>query len=136
MMKNKSVIKILLIAFGLILAFNFGTLAQKTDCSKTTDEEIVKAIYEKIKVKYADQIKHINVRSKDGVVTIEGWVTTEKIKKDIGKIAKKVKCVKQVINELTIGKGGGCGPGMKQCGDICIPEKETCNICLIQKCED
>lgn len=128
--------KIILIAFSLILAFNFSTFAQNKDCANTTDEEIVKAIYEKIKVKYADQINHINVRAKDGVVTLEGWVTTEKIKKDIRKIAKKIKCVKQVVNDLALGKSGGCGPGMKQCGEICIPEKETCNICLIQRCED
>ena len=129
-MKNKSIVKTALIVFSMILAFSLGTFAQKTDCSKTTDDEIVTAIYNKIKVKYADQIKHINVRAKDGVVTIEGWVTTEKIKKEIGKYAKKVKCVKQVVNDLALGKSIGCGPGMKECGGICISEKETCNICL------
>ena len=122
--------KIILMAFSLILAFNFSAFAQKTDCTKTTDDEIIAAIYNKIKVKYADQIKHINIRAKDGVVTIEGWVTTEKIKKEIGKYAKKIKCVKQVINDLVLGKSGGCGPGQKECGEICISEKETCNICL------
>jgi hypothetical protein len=34
---------------------------------------------------------------------------------------------------MTVGKGGGCGPGQKACGGICIDEKETCTVCLIGK---
>jgi len=75
-------------------------------------------------------MNHINVRSTDRVVTVEGWVTTKKIKGEIDKIVKKIKCVKtkNVINILTIGVGGGCGLGTKPCGTICIPKGETCNI--------
>ncbi len=115
-------------AFSLLLAFNLGIHAQKTDCSKTTDAEIVDAIYAKIKVKYEAQVAHINVRIKDGVVTLEGWATTKGIKKEIEKFARKTDCVKTVLNNLTIGVSGGCGPGQKQCGDICIGSTETCNI--------
>lgn len=134
MLKN-SIIRISLVIFALIITFNVGATAQKTDCSKTTDDQIVSKIYEKIKVKYAAQISHINVRSKDGVVTLEGWVTNKKVLKEIEKLAKKTDCVKKVMNELTIGKGGGCGPGTKECGDICINEKDICNICLKGDCE-
>lgn len=115
-------------AFSLMLAFNFGTYAQKTDCSKTTNAETVDVIYNKIKVKYGAQMSHINVRIKDGVVTLEGWATTKGVKKDIEKFAKKTSCVKKVMNNLTIGVGGGCGPGQKPCGSICIPSDEPCNI--------
>ena len=116
-------------AFSLMLAFNLGTFAQKVDCSQTTDAMIVDAIYAKMTVKYEAQMNHVNVRSKDRAVVIEGWVTTKAAKKDIEKLAKKVGCVKQpVVSNLTIGIGGGCGPGTKPCGDICIPTSEPCNI--------
>ncbi len=115
-------------AFSLMLMFSFAAFAQKTDCSQTTDAAIVEAIYNKINAKYAEQTDHINVRVKDGVVTLEGWATTKKVRKEIEKFAKKTDCVKKVVNNLTIGVGGGCGPGTKQCGDICIPTTSVCNI--------
>ncbi len=128
-MTNKSILRISLLALSLIMLFNVGTHAQKTDCSKTTDAMIVDAIYAKITVKYEAQMNHINVRSKDRAVVIEGWITTKGAKKDIEKLARKVGCVKQpVVNNLTIGVGGGCGPGTKPCGSICIPTEQECNI--------
>ena len=135
-MKNKLGVKMLFAVFSLILICSIGASAQKEknkkiDCAQMTEKEVVLAVYEQIKAKYADQIRHINVRvSADKVITIEGWTTTKGVKKDIEKMAKKIKCGK-VVNNLTIGIGGGCGPGQKQCGDICIYEKETCNICLV-----
>lgn len=128
-MTNKLSVKAVIAVFSLMLIFGVNAFSQKIDCAKVTDKEIVKQIYAKITTKYAAQVSHINVRVKDKVVTIEGWVTTKSVKKEIEKWAKKVKCVIRVVNTLTIGVGGGCGPGMKTCGDICIPEKETCNLC-------
>jgi hypothetical protein len=133
-MTKKSILKIVLAVFSLILLSNIGVSAQKYDCSKTTDADIVKSIYDKMKVKYDGQIIHINVRSKDGIVTIEGWATNKNVKKDIEKLARKASCVKKVVNELTIGVSGNCGPGTKKCGDICIPSDETCNICTARTC--
>ena len=132
-MKNK--IRIFIAAFSVLLVFAVGASAQsKPDCSKVTDKDLVKAVYEKIMTKYKAQVSHINVRAQDGVVTIQGWVTTKSVKKEIEKWAKKISCVKKVVNILTIGVGGGCGPGQKQCGDICIPEKDTCNLCRGEPC--
>jgi hypothetical protein len=134
-MKNKLNLKAVIFSFSLMLIFSIGAFAQsKPDCATVTDKDIVKAVYEKIMTKYAGQVSHINVRVTDKVVTIEGWVTTKSVRKEIEKWAKKVKCVKKVVNTLTIGVGGGCGPGMKQCGDICIPEKQTCNLCRGEPC--
>ncbi len=127
-MTKKSIMKIALAVFSLILMGNIGTYAQKTDCSKVTDADTVKAIYDKIRVKYPGQMERVNVRIKDGVVTLEGWTTTKGMRKDIEKYAKKTKCVKKVVSKLTIGIPGGCGPGQKRCGDICIDEAEDCNI--------
>ncbi len=127
-MTKKSLMKTTLAIFSLMMLFNIGASAQKTDCAKTTDADIVKAIYDKIKVKYDNHLIHVNVRIKDNVVTLEGWATTKNVRKEIEKYAKKTNCVKTVVNNLTIGAGGGCGPGQKKCGGICIPSGETCNI--------
>lgn len=127
-MINKSTLKTALMAFSLMLIFTLGTMAQKVNCSTTTDEQIINSIYVSLNKKYEKQISHINVRIKDGTVTVEGWVTTKNVKKDIEKIAKKTSCVKNVVNTLSIGVVGGCGPGEKPCGSICIPQEEACNI--------
>lgn len=127
-MTNTSILKTVLTVFSLMLIFSVSAFAQKTDCSKITDAEIVEAIYKKIEVKYADQTQHINIRIKDGVVILEGWTTTKSVRKEIEKIAKKTVCVKKVENKLTIGIGGGCAAGQKPCGDICIPSDAVCNI--------
>jgi hypothetical protein len=116
------------IAIILVLSISGSASAQKVDCNTVTDEQLVETIKTALEAKYADQMDHINVRSKDRVVTVEGWATTKKVRSDIEKIIKKTKCVKKVMNKLTIGVGGGCGPGTKPCGTICIPIEETCNI--------
>ena len=124
----------LVAVFSMLLIFSAGAYSQtKPDCSTVTDAQIVKQIYDKIMAKYASQVSHINVRSKDKVVTLEGWVTTKSIKKEIEKWAKKISCVKKVVNTLGT-KPTGCGPGQKQCGETCIPEKETCNLCRMEPC--
>ena len=135
-MTKKSIVKITLAVFSLILFSGLGVSAQKVDCSKKTDAQIVKEIYDQMKKKPSleKQILHVNVRSKDGVVTLEGWTTTKKIKAEIVKIAGKIKCVKKPpINELA-DSPTGCGPGQKRCGTICIPIEEECNICLAKTC--
>ena len=45
----------------------------------------------------------LKVASKDGVVTITGRVDTEKAKRKAEKLAKKVKGVKSVTNDVTVG---------------------------------
>lgn len=134
-MKTNKLKMILMTALAILLATAVNASAQnKKDCATPDDEAIVKAIYAKISEKYDDQIIHINVRSKNGEVTIEGWATTKKIVKDIGKIAKKISCAKKVENKLTVGISGGCGPGLKKCGAICIPQEDVCNICTVRTC--
>ncbi len=130
-MKNKTLIKFSLMLFALILLCSHGAFAQKTACEKKTDDQIVIEIYKAIKVKYAKQIKHINVIFKDGEVTLQGWVTTEAVKKAIEGYARKNKCVKTVVNQMTVGKRLDCGKDTKECGGICIGINETCNICLV-----
>jgi osmotically-inducible protein OsmY len=50
---------------------------------------------------------NFDVTVKDGVVTLKGRVDTEKGKNRASKLAKKVKGVKQVENELVVGPPTG-----------------------------
>lgn len=120
--------RIAIAAFALTFMFSLGSYAQKTDCSTMTDDEIVRVIYEKIKVKYENHMRRVNVVSQDRVVTLQGWASTKTIRKEIEKIAKKAACVKKVKNDLSTGVPAGCPPGSKPCGDTCIPSGDKCNI--------
>lgn len=127
-MKKIMILKMTLAVFILITACHLGVSAQTTDCSKTTDADIVKAIQEKLNAKYPELKNQVNVHVENGVVYLEGWVANKDARKDIEKIAKNTSCVKKVKNKLKKATGGGCGSGQKPCGDICIPSGQTCNI--------
>jgi len=127
-MRFASIIRVFILAVSVMLLTTATISAQKVDCNTQTDQDVVSTVMNNLKAKYSSQMNHINVRSKDKVVTIEGWTTTKKLRSEIEKIVKKTKCVQKVINNLTIGVGGGCGTGTKACGTICIPVDETCNI--------
>ncbi len=63
-------------------------------------------IYDRVRVKiYQDRdigSANLQVTVEDAIVTLRGQVTKDKFKKKAEKIAKKVKGVKQVVNELTV----------------------------------
>jgi hyperosmotically inducible protein len=69
-----------------------------------TDDYITDAVRQKLA---ADQVVKggaIDVQVKDGVVTLKGKVQEPKQKNKASRLAKKVKGVKQVVDELTIEK--------------------------------
>lgn len=142
-MSNQSITQRTLIVLSLASLLLIGALAAqgdkkpakpaspaKVDCSAVTDADIVKEVQDKIKadVKFKDQLKQINVSSKDRMVTLNGWVKGQPAKTTAGRYAKAVKCVKGVANNLGTRLKVGCSPGQKPCGDICIDEKADCNI--------
>lgn len=131
-MTKRSMMKIALAVFSLIL-FS-GVTASAQYCPTPDDAAIVKEIMDKMKPKYKSQMRHVNVRSKDGVVTLEGWVTTKSVRSAIERIAGSTKCVRSITNKLGVGIRSGCGPGQKKCGEICIPTGESCNICTAKTC--
>ncbi len=106
---------------------------------ENADSSIVAAIYGKIKAdkNLAPQIRHINVSSLYNVVKLYGWADTRRDKGRVVDFAMNAECVKMVnANNFAdappagdaLQKAAGCEPGMKQCGDLCIPESEVCNI--------
>ena len=104
----------------------------QTDCSKVSDADIVKAVQEKIKAdsQFNDQWKHINVSSKDRVVTLSGWTNGKDAVNTLVKYARSANCVKSVKNNLSPVRKEGCGQAQKRCGDICIGDDEQCNLMM------
>ncbi len=134
-MSKQLMTKKAVLVFSLMVCFTLATIAafgvnpiHATAVADCDNVAVVKSIYKQIKVKYDGQKSHINVRIKDNILTLEGWVTTKAVKKEIEKYAKKTKCVKMVENKLGVGAGAGCGPGQIKCGDICISSQSECNI--------
>ncbi|MEO6587810.1 MAG: BON domain-containing protein [Pyrinomonadaceae bacterium] len=134
----KSIVKMTVIIFGMIISFNLASFAQQTDKMEPDDKELVLKIYEKLKPGYDDQLRHINVRAdaSDGVVVVEGWVAKKPDVKKIVKLIQSVGGINCIVTaKLTVGKGIGCGPGQQECGGTCISSKDTCTVCLLQgKC--
>jgi len=68
------------------------------------------AIYDQVRIRLSgDAVAKggsFNVDVKQGVVTLAGVAESERQKDRAGKLAKKVNGVKQVINNITVAKGG------------------------------
>jgi osmotically-inducible protein OsmY len=104
--------------------------AAEGKCAATTDAEIVAAIQEKIKAdkRFDDQWKHINVSSRNRVVSLGGWAKGGVQVSDLIKLSRATACVKKVVSSLRPGIKVGCGPGQRPCGDTCIARTDTCNL--------
>lgn len=128
-------------ALALLLSFNASaaneinndereqtTSAQKS-CSKITNQELTKAIKERLAADAAikDSMSHLNVSVKKRVVKVEGWLDEELIPKAYA-IIGGTPCVKKVTKKLKTSGGGSCGAGLKPCGDTCIDKDSTCTI--------
>jgi len=89
--------------FALLFMIGSPALAASDKNSPPSDDRI----YDQVRMKLTDDpdVKGgaLDVTVKDGVVKIAGRVTTEKGKSKATKLAKKVKGVKSVDNELTVG---------------------------------
>jgi osmotically-inducible protein OsmY len=81
-----------------------GLLVQTASAQKASSDD---RIYDQVRMKITTDpdVKggNLDVSVKDGVVTIKGRVDTEKARDRATKLAKKVKGVKQVDNQLSVG---------------------------------
>lgn len=102
----------------------------KTDCAQTTDAQIVKSLYDKMRADkdLSTLLNQINFSVTNKQVIIEGWVAGKDRKKAIEKLVKNTECVKKVKNKLKDKIITGCPPGQKLCGEICIDKNSDCNI--------
>lgn len=87
------------LAAGLLLAATFAS-AQK---GINPDDRIYDQVREKLTVDPDVKGGALDVTVHDGVVTLKGRVDTDKGKSKATHLAKKVKGVKQVDNELSVG---------------------------------
>lgn len=130
-MTNRSLPRMILLALSITLFLGINAFAQTgtadNAAASASDDAIVNAIYDKIEVKYASHLDHLNVVANNGEVTLYGWATTKSIRKDIIKLAKKTSNVTKVVSKMTVGVGVGCGPTEQSCGGTCIPKTEKCN---------
>lgn len=107
-------------------------------CEDTKDADIVADIYDQIKADkgLAPQASHINIVSNNLVVKFVGWADS---KKDHARIVEfaNTSCVRMInVNAFADSpppansamRGNACASGTKQCGDVCIPEADSCNI--------
>jgi hypothetical protein len=130
----KSLIKRFLFLFFIFTAFATVDVSAQ-ECTNPDDEAIVNSMLSKISKNSSlkSQMSHINVISVDGVVKIQGWVKTKSDFEKVQDFAIETDCVRLVnVNGFEDsepeGLKQGCSGGTKPCGDICIPDNDTCNI--------
>jgi len=103
--------------------------APQKDCS---DAGILAAFQAKDKANSDFDGLHnrINPQIINGKFVLRGCVNNKPQFKQLGKIARKASCNREVMNEMKIQATGcgTCGPNQKRCGDICIGSTETCNL--------
>lgn len=95
--------RFLAIAFLVVAAFAQTVLGADQKKTVNSDDRISDQVRMRLAVDQDVKGGAFDVTVKDGVVTIRGRVDTEKGKARATKIAKKVKGVKDVDNELIVG---------------------------------
>src|SRR5206468_3994817 len=125
-------------AAAVIVGTSVRTANAQT-CDKP-DVKIVTDIYASISgdKALAGQRSHINVISLYGAVKLQGWTDTQKDYDRLTGYVSDTDCVRLVNVRMFSAvppppdgqtrSGGGCSSGMKACGDVCIPEGDSCSI--------
>ncbi len=105
-----------------------------------TDTQIVAAIYAEIKDDkgLASQVSHVNVVSINQAVKFQGWADSKKDYDKIVAFGMNAGCVRMVnVNSFLetpppenspMRAVRGCAAGTKACGDVCIPEGDSCGL--------
>jgi osmotically-inducible protein OsmY len=139
-MLNRSNAERTVLGLSLALLFVAGLFASCTsrprtpgpqDCAKVSDRRLTRDFKRRVRAdrQFNEQRRHINVSIRDRVLTLEGRVSSADASAALEKYAYELGCVTKVENRLTTqALGGGCGPGQKRCGDICIDQTSQCNL--------
>src|SRR4051812_32546262 len=92
---------------ALLLFLTSTIVALPADQNAGSDDRIFDQVRMRLATDADVKGGNFDVTVKDGVVTLKGRVDTEKGKTRASKLAKKVKGVKQVENELVVGPPTG-----------------------------
>jgi osmotically-inducible protein OsmY len=92
---------------ALLLFFSFTVPAIRAGQKSGSDDRIFDQVRMRLATDADVKGGNFDVTVKDGVVVLKGRVDTEKGKNRASKLAKKVKGVKQVDNELVVGPPTG-----------------------------
>ena len=82
----------------LVLAVSAPATAQDDDPDDLLYDRVIRKIVSDRRLK----TDAVNIAVKDGVVTLTGTVETEKMRLRVEKVVKKIKGVKQVLNEVSV----------------------------------
>lgn len=141
---NKPAVVLFLLALALASACshlkdgnrsNTPPTPEKGDCSKANDSSLAANVKTEFSKKLTNKVPEgIKADSKGGVVTLTGQINYEPTKKYAGEVAKGVKCVKDVVNNIEITPAQSCSVGDKWCccelgGCECLHVR-TCPICV------
>lgn len=129
-----------------IFASGFSVRQAYGAACSSTPEQVVESIYTQLKANKSleTQVSHINVQftnydenGDNGAIKLQGWVESQGDYNKVVEIASGTSCVSRVNEQqfapseaesLMPGSGACDPPTTKECGDICIPGGETCNI--------
>lgn len=128
----------LTVAFVVVMS----SLVSAQDCTTVTDDALVTTILGQIKSDslLAPQMPHIVVGSVNRFVKLQGWTDTQRGYERLYSIVSNTSCVKAInVNNMSAtppapgspqrpSPSGGCAPGTKVCGEVCIPEGDTCSM--------
>ncbi len=131
-----------LIVSFCVLAFLASTGASENavHAQKCDDASILTNISSKIAQNktLSSQSSHINIVVVNAAVKLQGWTDSKSSYDLLYGIISKTECVRLInINQMQdapppdtdqMRSSGGCVGGTKPCGDICIPEGDSCNI--------
>jgi hypothetical protein len=132
----------LIAAFGFLVFILALSAYQHPAFGQTcTDDQIVANVNKQLAADkgLATQMSHINVVSVNGAVKLEGWTNAKSDYDRVVSIVSGTACVKLInvnlfepvpppSNSTLRSAGGSCATGTKPCGDVCIPEGDSCNI--------
>ncbi|MEZ5426248.1 MAG: hypothetical protein R2747_08290 [Pyrinomonadaceae bacterium] len=107
------------------------------DCATATDNQIIKAIFDKMyrKRSLSSQIERLKLEYKDGTVNVTGTLYGgEENLKRLNKYITRIKCVKKVVYQDFTWHTGNippvkpCPEGTKNCRGKCIPVDQGCPV--------
>lgn len=91
---------------ALVLIFLLTVVSAAAFQQASSDDEIYDLVRRRLAGDPDVRGGALDITVKDGVVTLRGAVRSEKARKKADKLARKIKGVKNVINELTVRPAG------------------------------